>query len=124
MLFFFGLMYIYCLDGLFIDRKILLQKMNFQEIGLILDGDLLMWLVQNKDDGVCIMWLDVDLVKLINEFQFDDFWLNWVCRDMFYFYQGKVYFVFVFYEEVYEFMSDSFCVVYCWDMGEQNINIV
>ena len=43
----FGSMYTYRLDGSFIDRKILPQKMNFQEIGLTPDGDLLTWSAQN-----------------------------------------------------------------------------
>lgn len=76
----FGSMYTYRLDGSFIDRKILPQKMNFQEIGLTPDGDLLTWSAQNKDDGACIMRLDADSAKLINEFWSDDFWLNWACR--------------------------------------------
>lgn len=118
-----GSMYTYRLDGSFIDRKILPQKMNFQEIGLTPDGDLLTWSAQNKDDGACIMRLDADSAKLINEFWSDDFWLNWACRDMFYSYQGKAYFAPAFYEEVYELTSDSFRVAYRWDMGEQNINI-
>ena len=42
--------------------------MNFQEIGLTPDGDLLTWSAQNKDDGACIMRLDADSAKLINEF--------------------------------------------------------
>lgn len=119
----FGSMYTYRLDGSFIDKKILPEKINFQKIGLTPGGDLLTWSALNKDDGACVMRLEADSAKLINEFWSDHFCLNWACWDVFYSYQGKAYFSPTFYEEVYEITRDSLRVAYRWDMGEQNINI-
>ena len=117
-----GSIYIYHLDGSFVRKMAMPQKMNYQRLD-VLDGNTLLGWSALEEDESSVTLAKADSGTLVNEFWKDEFELNWDCHEPFYQYDNETYFASAHRRKVYRVTKDSLALAYQWDFGKDNIDI-
>lgn len=117
-----GSIYIYHLDGSFVRKMVMPQKMNYQRLD-VLDGNTLLGWSALEEDESSVTLAKADSGTLVNEFWKDEFELNWDCHEPFYQHDDDTYFASAHHRKVYRVTKDSLALAYQWDFGKDNIDI-
>lgn len=116
----FGSIFIYNMEGIFLEQKTLPIKPNYYSITSLLNNTYALWsCVETEEAGISI--INTDSMEIIHETWHNDRMLDMGLLKPFYQYDTKIYFSTAYQNTVYNIQNSSLEEVYQWDFGKNNI---
>lgn len=116
----FGSLFIYDMEGRFLQQQTLPIKPNYYAISSLQDNAFAVWsCVETEDAGISV--IHTDSMKILHETWHNDRILDMGLMKPFYQYNAETYFSTAYQNTVYQIKSDSLEKAYQWDFGKDNI---
>lgn len=116
----YGSLFIYDMEGRFLQQQTLPIKPNYYAMSFLQDNAFALWsCVETEDAGISVIY--ADSMKILHETWHNDRILDMGLMKPFYQYNAETYFSTAYQNTVYHIKSDSLEKAYQWDFGKDNI---